>query len=433
MTPNLQRRSPFGKPSPNQFPSRDLARRARICACLCFALLAGWLSPKAVNGADLVCPPAAGAPAPVPGVPGETGWLLNTEVDDAGNKIELWCLQPGNGHGGPDFGVLYRPKTGAPVWTGACVFPEGRNHLNKQFVDTSGGPNGEPNGKPDIFSKITYYNVEYYSGGTNAWTGTNDWEYSLDPATGKLIIGKSTGRWVKVPGGYQWGRSNVVYETNSAAPGGFGGLKFGSNQITASIGVNGRALESYGAVFSNTTSGRWEYALRANAFEPASPDTNSSSIYTSFLTPADSFTIGAVDITTPQVTGLAALPAYGAWTVARFDGSFVTYRPTTTAQFPFGAYISGFVFYSQGTQGEVFWDLASPNEQFSSSGTVTGPVLRLSYNRTGSTTVLYWQVPTATLEAAPSLDGPWFMVPATLSYNVPPGVETAFFRLSWHP
>jgi hypothetical protein len=232
----------------------------------------------------------------VPGVAGETGWLVTNEVDDSGNKIELWCLQPGNGHSGPDFGVLYRPKGGTPVWTGACVFPEGKNHMNKKFVDVSGGPNGEPNGIPDLFTKITWYNIEYYSD-TNAtpWTGTNDWEYSYDPATGALRIGKSTGKWVKVPGGYEWGRSNVVYETNSSAPGGFGGLKFGTNIITASFGGDGRALEAYGAVFSNANSGHWEYALQANSFDPVSPDTNNSSIFTTLLTPGDAFTIGGVD------------------------------------------------------------------------------------------------------------------------------------------
>jgi hypothetical protein len=210
-------------------------------------------------------------------------------------------------------------------------------------------------------------------------------------------------------------------------------LKFGTNIITASFGGDGRALEAYGAVFSNANSGRWEYALQGNSFEPVSPDTNNASIFTTFLTPGDAFTIGGVDIQTPQVTGLAALPAYGAWVVAQFDGSFVTYRATTTAQFPFGAYITGFIFYSRGVPGDVFWDLASQNEEFCSSGTVIGPVLKLAYMRTGSTVVLNWQIPSATLQVAQSLDGPWFDVPATLSYPVPPETQSAFFRLSWHP
>jgi hypothetical protein len=70
---------------------------------------------------------------PVPGKPGEMGWLLqDVEADANGNKLQIWCLKPSDGtiapkHGGNDFAFLYKPappkKDADAVWIGACVFP----------------------------------------------------------------------------------------------------------------------------------------------------------------------------------------------------------------------------------------------------------------------------------------------------------------------
>ena len=77
--------------------------------------------------AQLTCPPNPQPPAvPVPGKPGETGWLLDdTEADANGNKIQVWCLKavPGPNppaHGGPDFALLYKPAGAkdAEAWAG---------------------------------------------------------------------------------------------------------------------------------------------------------------------------------------------------------------------------------------------------------------------------------------------------------------------------
>src|SRR5262249_32591421 len=80
------------------------------------------------------CPDTGGTPGPVPGKPGETGTLVATEKDDAGNLIELWCLEKNDQHNGPDFGLRFKTANNGPdVWIAACVFPQGRNQFAKRF------------------------------------------------------------------------------------------------------------------------------------------------------------------------------------------------------------------------------------------------------------------------------------------------------------
>jgi hypothetical protein len=426
-----------------QFAKLELAKKApflRLCSFQALALLAGLLSlpfGSNVQGVTLKCPPSGTniACVNVPGMPGEMGWCVNTNTDDAGNRIETWCLKEGNGHHGPDFGILWRPATGTPLWVGACLFPGGINSPNANFSDESGGPAGQPNGKPDQFTAVTWHNVEnFVDNQTNRpASGTNDWDFFFDPATGKLIIGKSLGHWTDYGQGLEWERTNVVYETNNA-PGEFKGLKFGTNQITLALGENGRALGAFGAALTNLTSGRWEYALRANTFEPTDDDTNRYSLVTALVTPSDRFTIGAVDIHAPFVGGSAGLPQFGAWTVAQWDSTFVSFQPTVTAEWPRGAAVTGFGFYSRGSAGEVSWNLASQSEELCSADTVTGPVLNLGFLRSGQHLILLWQVPDAKLQRADDITGQWAVVPSAQSgYNISMTNQMSFFRLILQP
>ena len=114
MNPSFHQLSSFACLSTIPLPPNKLWRSIGIRAWLPAFLLLGWLFPATVPGQEVKCPPAAGDPGPVPGVVGETGWLVTNEVDDVGNKIELWCLQPGNGHSGPDFGEAGKRRT-APL------------------------------------------------------------------------------------------------------------------------------------------------------------------------------------------------------------------------------------------------------------------------------------------------------------------------------
>ncbi len=110
----------------------------------------------------------------VPGKPGEMGWKLNEMTDGAGNKIQTWCLRPGNGHGGPDFAQRYISAGGATdVWTGACLFAGGINRDNFSFTG---------NNPANAYNAVTWLNIEPGMNGQM----TRDWEFSYNTATGNL-------------------------------------------------------------------------------------------------------------------------------------------------------------------------------------------------------------------------------------------------------
>src|SRR5215831_6438212 len=207
--------------------------------------------------AQLTCPPKAPQPpaVPVPGKPGETGWLLDdTESDANGNKIQLWCLQsiPGPNppaHGGPDFALLYKPagaKDADAVWVGACTFPGGQNKPNKDFTKL-------PNGKPKQFTKVTWFNYEPPP------NGANDWDYSYDPATNNLTLSKTTGGYFAVVDRLTGKIIAIVYKSKVVgtdtypAPKNFGDIKFTSGGTTTQVtqlfpGPGGTSAEAVAAV-----------------------------------------------------------------------------------------------------------------------------------------------------------------------------------------
>jgi hypothetical protein len=335
------------------------------------------------------CPPAAGdaqfgkEPKDVPGKPGEKGWLVeDTQVDDKGNKIERWCLRAGNGHGGPDFAWLWKAKgvkDADAVWIGACLFPRGQNKPNKGFVDVN--TVGRPNGKPDEFKQLTWFNAEPPP------AGTNDWDYSFDTATGKLTVNKTKGqyvvvRYVVVDG---TGRpvgviESLVYQTTQVvgtdtydAPKAFKDLKFQGQQIAALFpgpdGVAGEALAALGRMAGN----RWSYTLRVNDMGGSGTESDPFIGTEAALQAGDTFTIAATGIQNPLVSDEAKRPEYGAWVVEQYDSSFVTFRATTSATFVPGVAIPGFGFSSSAPPGKLFWNVASSNEAIGSSGIVAGP------------------------------------------------------------
>lgn len=327
------------------------------------------------SASALSCPPpaAAGPAGPIPGKAGETGWKLNSEPDDKGNLVETWCLQPNAKHGGDDFGYLWKPKVGNAVWVGACVFGCGRNKPNKQFVDKDDGKGGgKPNGVPDEFTKLTWLNAEPPP------AGTKDWDFSFDTGTGKLRIGKTEGKWSDPYVDPKDGKTKRKYESTEIdsdtidAPENFEDLKFKGTQLTSLNGSDGLGAEAFAALLNPSASGTLNFTLLANALggdgTPADPF---DGVITSIFS-GDTFTIGAREISNPFVTGLALLPAFGAWHVGAFDDSFVSYVASTSVDFSPGTDISGFGFNSL-ESGMMSWDLASTNELASSSGTIDEP------------------------------------------------------------
>ena len=317
--------------------------------------------------AQLSCPPPNPRPPakPVPGKPGETGWLLeDKEADANGNKIQIWCLQANAAHGGPDFGVLYKPagaKDKDAVWVGACTFPAGRNRPNKAFTKLR-------NGKPKQFTKVTWFNYEPPP------NGKNDWDYSYDPVTNKLTINKTAGAYVG--GVYRW---RIIGTDVYPAPKNFGDIKFTSGGVTTQVtqlfpGPNGLSAEAVTAVAS-ANGNNWSYTLNVNALGGSGTDADPFIGIDTDLKAGDTFSIAAFGIQIPFVSSPASDPAYGGWVVDSSDSNFVTFRATVDASFAPGTQISGFGFSSSAPLGTVAWGLLSSNEAIGSQGTVNGPAL----------------------------------------------------------
>src|ERR1043166_4698043 len=118
-----------------QFAKLELAKKApflRLCSFQALALLAGLLSlpfGSNVQGVTLKCPPSGTniACVNVPGMPGEMGWCVNTNTDDAGHRSETWWQKEGTDHHGRDFGFLGRRAPATPLGGGPCLFPGGIN------------------------------------------------------------------------------------------------------------------------------------------------------------------------------------------------------------------------------------------------------------------------------------------------------------------
>lgn len=345
-------------------------------AILALSMLA--VAPSAV--AQLTCPPNPQPPAvPVPGKPGETGWLLDdTEADANGNKIQVWCLKavPGPNppaHGGPDFALLYKPagaKDADAVWVGACTFPGGQNKPNKDFTKL-------PNGKPKQFTKVTWFNYEPPP------NGANDWDYSYDPATNKLTLSKTAGGYflVQTPTGwiivYKW---RIVGTDTYPAPKNFGDIKFTNAGTTTQVtqlfpGPGGIGAEAVAAVAS-VNGNNWSYALNVNAMGGSGTQNDPFVGTYADLKAGDTFSIAAFGIQNPFVSGAAANAANGGWVVDSFNSNFVTFRATVDAELSPGTQITGFGFASSAPAGgTIAWGLQSSNEAIGSQGVVSGPAM----------------------------------------------------------
>lgn len=335
--------------------------------------LAALLAPQPSHA--LKCPPpaAAGAAGAVPGKPGETGWKLDTETDDKGNVVDIWCLKPNAKHGGDDFGYLWTPKGGASVWVGACVFGCGQNKHNKQFVDKDDGKGGgKPNGRPDEFTRLTWFNAEPPP------AGTKDWAFSFNPATGKLTISKTEGTWSapyvdpkdgKTKRDY---KSKVVDSETVDPPSNFEDLKFKGTQLTLLNGDDGAERGAFAALVNpGSTLNAWDITLRANAISGSGTAADPYNGLIASIFEGDTFTLGGLGIANPQVSGLAASSAFGGWVVSDFDSSFVTFMATADVDFAPGTDIPDFFLSS--ADSTLDWNLASVNEEVSSSGILAIP------------------------------------------------------------
>jgi hypothetical protein len=103
-------------------------------------------------------------------------------ADLAGNEVYLWCLKAGNGHGGPDLGLLYVPKGKAAkdgVWIAGCVLPGGLNAYQGSYDD-----------KTFDFAKFVWYNEGPNPGKDKEFIR---YTYEYDVAANILKITKEVG------------------------------------------------------------------------------------------------------------------------------------------------------------------------------------------------------------------------------------------------
>jgi hypothetical protein len=121
-------------------------------------------------------------------------------------------------------------------------------------------------------------------------------------------------------------------------------------------------------------------------------------------------------------------------------------RAASTTQFTFlvqaaGLYPMQMIYFKSQLGGggvELYYNGASGNVLLNDPNTpgsikayyLSAPSLFLNINRSGNNVVLSWANPSAILESAPALNGPYATIPgATSPYTVPAGAQEQFFRL----
>jgi hypothetical protein len=308
------------------------------------------------------CPPTnAGAPGPVPGQPFESGWLIKTwPPDETGTYFQLWCLQKIDGgvHGGPEFGGLCVPGGDASesVWTGACVFPNGKNWPRPAFIRYDSGPN---------ISHARRYTHFVWDNLSSPPDGGRDWHYDLDVEASTLTITPSTMFW-SFDGGRYWPHSTLIdaQASTSSAPTNFqsmiyfppeGGIPFQLTQASGP-GVAGTAFTLSGA--ANGTA--WAYALEVNTLGSDAADDPYVGLVAE-VEVGDTFAISGGGIQNPSVSSPASDPAYGGWVVDSWDTTFVVFRATSAASLTSSTVISGFSLSSAGAAGTVDWNYSGAN------------------------------------------------------------------------
>jgi hypothetical protein len=138
------------------------------------------------------CGPGTGAEegpsTPIPNDPdGLKGWFHRDQEDDAGNRIEVWCIEIAGGVGN-SFGYRYIPAGGGtPRWFARCAFVGGVNIPGKE-------PTGDTNenGQPDGWTKLTHTTEDDGGGGQgdpkddDQVAGKKDYDWEYNPANNNL-------------------------------------------------------------------------------------------------------------------------------------------------------------------------------------------------------------------------------------------------------
>ena len=126
-----------------------------------------------------------GESRPIPGDPNNAkGWFDEEQVDAAGNKLQVWCIDRNDGVGN-SYGLRYVPAGGNPVWLGRCAFKGGNNFDGKEATGT------DKKGNPLGWKKIKWTSEDDGGGGgtdpkdDDGQPGKRDfdWEYHVETNT----------------------------------------------------------------------------------------------------------------------------------------------------------------------------------------------------------------------------------------------------------
>jgi hypothetical protein len=344
------------------------AKTMIVVFVLLFLSLSVFYSCRFVYGKTVHCPARAGEVIREEQVAGaaEKDKLVEEEVDEKGNKVELWCID------GTWFGKRYAPKGGTAVWVGKCAFPGGRNGQDKC------SPDANKNGKPDEWEKISWTNVEPPPNGTHDW----DYEYTAKgPNKGKLLIQKTEGHWsapYQKPDG-KWYRKyvtdKVVDSDTIDAPAKFEDLKFKGVPIDPPDpnGTEGAAAPIF--EFSMLQTGpTWKYGLTIPILAGTGTSDDPYVGLPTSIVSGDTLTIAGAAITNAYVGGHASLPEFGGWAVSGQGACFVTYVATSNATLSPGEIADGFTLQScpNAPSGETGY--VAYGDGLNSAGMTTGPV-----------------------------------------------------------
>lgn len=111
---------------------------------------------------------------------GRSDWFYEKKIDDQGNSVELWGVDPSWRLLDEYFAVLFGDQTGK-YFIGKCPFGGGQN---SGFVKHSGDLDG--NKKPDSFIEVTWRSEDGGSDDPGSAPGRDAWEYVFNVASKKL-------------------------------------------------------------------------------------------------------------------------------------------------------------------------------------------------------------------------------------------------------
>lgn len=340
------------EPCTSRTAGRLFSRCCRTVLCGALLSIALGLALPATAEAANTCGPNSfkkKAAKPIPRDPdGLKGRLIRTQKDDAGNVIQVWCIETVAGVGN-SFGYRYVPKGGNPVWYARCAFVGGNNTPGKEPAGDMDG-----NGRPDTWTKLKHTTEDDSgTGGANdddGQPGKKDYDWEYDIAANNLRRWE-TNNGVRV-------RPNMP-DFDGLAPESFGGL------FAAQPPPNPNQQDAMlhdpllSVVLATHVGDLWAYLLSGNSLVEFSP---------TVAFPGDSFAIAASDI-----TGAFAPTDW----LVDFDSAYVkwTYDGMAPLNLSLGP-VSGFNLVSVAPEGRVRWLADSIDDDlvnFGYAGGTTGP------------------------------------------------------------